>query len=157
MSFAKKSGIILSYDFNLRPELWRSADATCEGIMSIWDHADVNKVNEASNRFKLFMQPIINSNELGILNLLIIEVLQQNGTGQLSNVDLHCGFCIELSTTCLSIANAYLLIEKNFLVEPYRIGSKLMQLLILIVFASYGFENVGSWAAQLPEKKRLCN
>ncbi|PWA69439.1 hypothetical protein CTI12_AA301690 [Artemisia annua] len=28
-------------------------------------------------------------------------VLQQDGTGHLSNVDLHRGFCIDLSATCL--------------------------------------------------------
>ncbi|PWA81999.1 glycoside hydrolase, family 79 [Artemisia annua] len=49
MSLAKKSGIMLSYDVNLRQELRRSADATCEGIMSIWDQANVNKAFPITN------------------------------------------------------------------------------------------------------------
>lgn len=44
MTIAKKSGSILSYDPNLRLPLWPSADAAREGIMSIWDQADVIKV-----------------------------------------------------------------------------------------------------------------
>ncbi|GJQ95154.1 probable fructokinase-7 [Tanacetum coccineum] len=46
MSLAKKSGSILSYDVNLRLPLWPSADAAREGIMSIWDQADIIKVSE---------------------------------------------------------------------------------------------------------------
>ncbi|KAK3016902.1 hypothetical protein RJ639_006507, partial [Escallonia herrerae] len=46
MAIAKKSGSILSYDPNLRLPLWPSADAAREGIMSIWDHADVIKISE---------------------------------------------------------------------------------------------------------------
>lgn len=45
MTIAKKSGSILSYDVNLRLPLWPSEDAAREGIMSIWDQADVIKVN----------------------------------------------------------------------------------------------------------------
>ena len=44
MRIAKKSGSILSYDPNLRLALWPSAEAAREGIMSIWDQADVIKV-----------------------------------------------------------------------------------------------------------------
>ncbi|KAL7613554.1 hypothetical protein Lser_V15G09278 [Lactuca serriola] len=46
MAIAKKSGSILSYDVNLRLPLWPSPDAAREGIMSIWDQADVIKVSE---------------------------------------------------------------------------------------------------------------
>ncbi|XP_076927476.1 putative fructokinase-7 [Bidens hawaiensis] len=46
MAIAKKSGSILSYDVNLRLPLWPSAEAAREGIMSVWDHADVIKVSE---------------------------------------------------------------------------------------------------------------
>ncbi|KAJ4955058.1 hypothetical protein NE237_011841 [Protea cynaroides] len=46
MKIAKKSGSILSYDPNLRLPLWSSADAAREGIMSIWDQADIIKVSE---------------------------------------------------------------------------------------------------------------
>lgn len=45
MTIAKKSGSILSYDPNLRLPLWPSADAARKGIMSIWDQADIIKVN----------------------------------------------------------------------------------------------------------------
>ncbi|XVF09751.1 hypothetical protein REPUB_Repub07fG0122700 [Reevesia pubescens] len=44
MNIARKSGSILSYDPNLRLPLWPSAEAAREGIMSIWDQADVIKV-----------------------------------------------------------------------------------------------------------------
>ncbi|KAL8148197.1 putative fructokinase-7 isoform X2 [Apium graveolens] len=46
MEVAKRSGCILSYDPNLRLALWPSADAARDGIMSIWDQADVIKVSE---------------------------------------------------------------------------------------------------------------
>ncbi|KAK2653725.1 hypothetical protein Ddye_013581 [Dipteronia dyeriana] len=46
MSMAKKSGSILSYDPNLRLPLWPSEDAAREGIMSIWDQADIIKISE---------------------------------------------------------------------------------------------------------------
>lgn len=44
MNMAKESGSILSYDPNLRLALWPSEDAAREGIMSIWDQADIIKV-----------------------------------------------------------------------------------------------------------------
>ncbi|MFS7929568.1 putative fructokinase [Helianthus anomalus] len=46
MAIAKKSGSILSYDVNLRLPLWPSEDAARDGIMSIWNQADVIKVSE---------------------------------------------------------------------------------------------------------------
>ncbi|TYG91862.1 hypothetical protein ES288_A12G296500v1 [Gossypium darwinii] len=46
MNIAKKSGSILSYDPNLRLPLWPSAEAAREGIMSIWEQADLIKVSE---------------------------------------------------------------------------------------------------------------
>ncbi|KAF5810067.1 putative fructokinase [Helianthus annuus] len=46
MAIAKKSGSILSYDVNLRIPLWPSEDAARDGIMSIWNQADVIKVSE---------------------------------------------------------------------------------------------------------------
>lgn len=41
---AKDAGIILSYDPNLRLPLWPSAESAREGILSIWDTADIIKV-----------------------------------------------------------------------------------------------------------------
>ncbi|GMP61725.1 hypothetical protein CsSME_00024078 [Camellia sinensis var. sinensis] len=41
---AKQSGCILSYDPNLRVPLWPSEDVAREGIMSIWNKADVIKL-----------------------------------------------------------------------------------------------------------------
>lgn len=46
MAIAKKSGCMLSFDPNLRLALWPSAEAAREGIMSIWDQADIIKVSE---------------------------------------------------------------------------------------------------------------
>ncbi|KAJ0100116.1 probable fructokinase-7 isoform X2 [Pistacia vera] len=46
MKMAKESGSILSYDPNLRLPLWPSEDAAREGIMSIWDQADIIKISE---------------------------------------------------------------------------------------------------------------
>lgn len=41
---AKEAGVLLSYDPNLRLPLWSSADSAREGILSIWDIADIIKV-----------------------------------------------------------------------------------------------------------------
>ncbi|CAI0404130.1 unnamed protein product [Linum tenue] len=46
MRIAKSSGAILSYDPNLRLALWPSAEAAKEGMMSIWNEADIIKINE---------------------------------------------------------------------------------------------------------------
>ncbi|GAY41285.1 hypothetical protein CUMW_058240 [Citrus unshiu] len=46
MNLAKESGSILSYDPNLRLPLWPSEEAAREGIMSIWDQADIIKVSD---------------------------------------------------------------------------------------------------------------
>lgn len=46
MAIAKKSGSLLSFDPNLRLALWPSSEAAREGIMSIWDQADIIKVSE---------------------------------------------------------------------------------------------------------------
>ncbi|KAI0520410.1 hypothetical protein KFK09_007884 [Dendrobium nobile] len=51
LNFAKKEGLILSYDPNLRLPLWPSADAAREGIKSIWEYADVIKVSEEEISF----------------------------------------------------------------------------------------------------------
>lgn len=51
IAIAKKSGSILSYDVNLRLPLWPSEDAAREGIMSVWDQADVIKVSEEEITF----------------------------------------------------------------------------------------------------------
>ena len=44
LKLARKSGCLLSYDPNLRLALWPSPEAARDGIMSIWDQADVVKV-----------------------------------------------------------------------------------------------------------------
>lgn len=46
MKAAKDAGVILSYDPNLRLPLWPSADSAREGILSIWDTADIIKISE---------------------------------------------------------------------------------------------------------------
>ncbi|KAM6555996.1 hypothetical protein CsatB_003015 [Cannabis sativa] len=46
MGIAKKAGCFLSYDPNLRLALWPSPEAAREGIMSIWDQADLIKISE---------------------------------------------------------------------------------------------------------------
>ncbi|XP_057970645.1 probable fructokinase-6, chloroplastic isoform X2 [Malania oleifera] len=43
---AKDAGVILSFDPNLRLPLWPSAESAREGIMSIWELADIIKVSE---------------------------------------------------------------------------------------------------------------
>ncbi|KAL6495439.1 hypothetical protein OROGR_030002 [Orobanche gracilis] len=45
MDVARKSGCILSYDPNLRLPLWPSEQAARQGIMSIWNQADVIKLS----------------------------------------------------------------------------------------------------------------
>ncbi|OAY57155.1 hypothetical protein MANES_02G075300v8 [Manihot esculenta] len=42
---AKDAGVLLSYDPNLRLPLWSSAESAREGILSIWELADVIKIS----------------------------------------------------------------------------------------------------------------
>lgn len=46
MRIARDTGSLLSYDPNLRLPLWPSASEAREGILSIWDKADLIKVSE---------------------------------------------------------------------------------------------------------------
>ncbi|KAL8472716.1 hypothetical protein ACS0TY_029152 [Phlomoides rotata] len=48
---AKDAGVILSYDPNLRLPLWPSAESAREGILSIWDTADIIKISEEEISF----------------------------------------------------------------------------------------------------------
>lgn len=48
---AKDAGVLLSYDPNLRLPLWPSAERAREGILSIWDTADIIKVSEEEISF----------------------------------------------------------------------------------------------------------
>ncbi|KAI4388925.1 hypothetical protein MLD38_001213 [Melastoma candidum] len=48
---AKEAGAVLSYDPNLRLPLWPSADSAREGILSIWETADVIKISEEEISF----------------------------------------------------------------------------------------------------------
>lgn len=48
---AKDAGVILSYDPNLRLPLWPSADKAREGILSIWETADIIKISEEEISF----------------------------------------------------------------------------------------------------------
>ncbi|KAI4383130.1 hypothetical protein MLD38_009006 [Melastoma candidum] len=43
---AKREGSLMSYDPNLRLQLWPSPEAARDGIMSIWDQADIIKISE---------------------------------------------------------------------------------------------------------------
>lgn len=53
MKIAKNAGAFLSYDPNLRLPLWPSAEEAREGILSIWDKADLIKINEEEASFLL--------------------------------------------------------------------------------------------------------
>lgn len=46
INVAKKCGSILSYAPNLTLPLWPSIEAAREGIMSIWNYADIIKVHQ---------------------------------------------------------------------------------------------------------------
>ncbi|XP_059287574.1 probable fructokinase-6, chloroplastic [Lycium ferocissimum] len=48
---AKDAGVILSYDPNLRLQLWPSAESAREGILSIWETADIIKISEEEISF----------------------------------------------------------------------------------------------------------
>ncbi|KDP33160.1 hypothetical protein JCGZ_13425 [Jatropha curcas] len=48
---AKDAGVLLSYDPNLRLPLWPSADSAREGILSIWELADIIKISEEEISF----------------------------------------------------------------------------------------------------------
>ncbi|KAK9665584.1 hypothetical protein RND81_14G121200 [Saponaria officinalis] len=51
MKIAKDAGVFLSYDPNLRKQLWPSDEAARDAIMSIWDQADMIKVSEDEIEF----------------------------------------------------------------------------------------------------------
>ncbi|KAF4397866.1 probable fructokinase-7 [Cannabis sativa] len=51
MKMAKASGCLLSYDPNLRLPLWPSSESAREGIKSIWDQADIIKINKEEIEF----------------------------------------------------------------------------------------------------------
>lgn len=51
MEAAKKAGALLSYDPNLRLPLWPSPEKAREGILSIWDQADIIKVSDVELEF----------------------------------------------------------------------------------------------------------
>ncbi|KAK0596222.1 hypothetical protein LWI29_013808 [Acer saccharum] len=48
---AKDAGVVLSYDPNLRLPLWPSAEKAREGILSIWETADIIKISEEEISF----------------------------------------------------------------------------------------------------------
>ncbi|MEM8861302.1 MAG: PfkB family carbohydrate kinase, partial [Chloroflexota bacterium] len=48
---AKKAGVFLSYDPNLRLPLWQSAEDAKAGIMSIWKTADIIKISDEELEF----------------------------------------------------------------------------------------------------------
>lgn len=48
---AKDAGVLISYDPNLRLPLWPSAESAREGILSIWDTADIIKISEEEISF----------------------------------------------------------------------------------------------------------
>lgn len=48
---AKKAGVFLSYDPNLRTPLWNSPEDAKAGIMSIWDTADMIKISDEELEF----------------------------------------------------------------------------------------------------------
>ena len=51
MEVAKEAGVLLSYDPNLRLDLWPSAEEARTQIMSIWDRADVIKISNVELEF----------------------------------------------------------------------------------------------------------
>ncbi|KAK2652439.1 hypothetical protein Ddye_012295 [Dipteronia dyeriana] len=48
---AKDAGVVLSYDPNLRLPLWPSAEKAREGILSIWETADIIKISKEEISF----------------------------------------------------------------------------------------------------------
>ncbi|XLT08879.1 hypothetical protein HN51_054672 [Arachis hypogaea] len=48
---AKDAGVVLSYDPNLRLPLWPSTENAREGILSIWEIADIIKISEEEISF----------------------------------------------------------------------------------------------------------
>ncbi|KAI3955733.1 hypothetical protein MKW98_006093 [Papaver atlanticum] len=51
MKAAREAGALLSYDPNVRLPLWPSAEACRQGIMSIWNSADLIKVSDEEVEF----------------------------------------------------------------------------------------------------------
>ncbi|KAH8951903.1 hypothetical protein BDL97_09G055400 [Sphagnum fallax] len=51
LKIAKKAGLVLSYDPNLRLPLWPSAEAARQGIKAIWEQAEIIKVSDEEVTF----------------------------------------------------------------------------------------------------------
>lgn len=51
LTYAKRSGAVISYDPNLRLPLWPSADEAKAGILEGWQHAEIIKVSEEELHF----------------------------------------------------------------------------------------------------------
>lgn len=93
MKVAKDSGCLLSYDPNLRLPLWPSREEARDRIRSIWEYADVIKVNEAELEFLTGSDKIDDASAMSLwhphLKLLLVT-LGEHGCRYYAKVN----FCV---------------------------------------------------------------
>ncbi|KAG6575364.1 probable fructokinase-4 [Cucurbita pepo subsp. pepo] len=82
MEEAKKAGVLLSYDPNLRLPLWPSANEAREQIKSIWNKADIIKVSDDELKFLTQSEKVDDETAMSLwhdgLKLLLVT-LGENG------------------------------------------------------------------------------
>ena len=105
---AKKAGIFLSYDPNVRLPLWPSEEAAREGILSIWKEPDVIKVSDDEVAFLTKGDP---QNEEVVLSLwhdglkLLVVTDGEKGCRYFTKV----GHLLLFSAFCLAILSSWML------------------------------------------------
>ena len=81
MDEAKKAGVLLSYDPNLRLPLWPSANEAREQIKSIWNKADIIKVSDEELKFLTQKEKVDDENAMSLwhdgLKLLLVTLGEQ--------------------------------------------------------------------------------
>lgn len=81
MDEAKKAGVLLSYDPNLRLPLWPSANEAREQIKSIWNKADIIKVSDEELKFLTQKDKVDDENAMSLwhdgLKLLLVTLGEQ--------------------------------------------------------------------------------
>ena len=102
MEEAKKAGVLLSYDPNLRLPLWPSANEAREQIKSIWNKADIIKVSDDELKFLTQSEKVDDETAMSLwhdgLKLLLVT-LGENGCRYYTKVllathlFLMCGHC----------------------------------------------------------------
>lgn len=117
MEEAKKAGVLLSYDPNLRLPLWPSANEAREQIKSIWNKADIIKVSDDELKFLTQSEKVDDETAMSLwhdgLKLLLVT-LGENGCRYYTKVLLvtHLFFLKCVDTVFLAELSMWVLIRR---------------------------------------------